>query len=107
MRKIRWPVTGEPLVSIIVPTTGKLDVEPLLASMKMTSYANYELVAIDNSRGRNPEGIALLREHGARVVERDEDFNWAKLNNDGVRDTPEASSCSSSTTTSRSLTPAG
>ena len=87
MRRIHWPVTVEPRVSIIVPTTGKLAyVEPLLASMKMTSYANYELVVIDNSRGRNPEGIALLRAHGARIIERDEDFNWAKLNNDGVRE---------------------
>ena len=85
LRRIHWPVVGEPRVSIIVPTTGKMAyVEPLIRSLSTTSYKNYELIAIDNSRGRNQDGIQLLRDNGARVLERDEDFNWAKLNNDGA-----------------------
>ncbi len=86
IRRVRRRTTATPLVSIIVPTTGKMSyVEPFLTSLSRTSYASYELIVLDNSRGRNPEGIELLRSSGATIIERDEDFNWAKLNNDGAR----------------------
>ncbi len=95
IRRVRRRTTATPLVSIIVPTTGKMSyVEPFVTSLSRTSYASYELIVLDNSRGRNPEGIELLRSSGATILERDEDFNWAKLNNDGAR-TARASYCSS------------
>ncbi len=86
-RRLRWSTEPNPLVSIIVPTTGNMRyVEPFVASLPTTAYTNYELLIIDNGRGRHRDGIELLRSNGARILERDEDFNWAKLNNDAARE---------------------
>ena len=87
LRRIHWPApSAPPLVSIIVPTTGRRDlVVDLLDLLEQgTSYQPTELVVLDNSRGRNPDGIALLENAGATVVERDEAFNWARLSNAGA-----------------------
>ena len=86
-RRVKWPLTGNPTVSVIIPTTGRMDhLRPCVASItEKTAYKNYELIFIDNSRGKHPEGIAYLRSLGLKVIERDEPFNWAKLNNDGAR----------------------
>ncbi len=86
IRHIEWPISGDPHVSIVIPTTGRPDlVRPCLESIAAnTAYTNYELVFLDNSRGRNPDGIDFIRERGHRVIERDEPFNWARLNNAGA-----------------------
>ena len=49
-----------------------------------TSYAHKEVIVIDNSRGRHPDGIAELQEAGVTTIERDEPFNWARLSNAGA-----------------------
>ena len=87
IRRITWPIDGHPRVSIVIPTTGRMDlVEPCVTSLTTrTSYPDYELVFLDNSRGANPDGIEFLRSRGHRVIERDEPFNWARLNNVGAR----------------------
>lgn len=87
VRRIRWPLRTEPRVSIIIPTTGNLSlVKPCINSIrKLTDYTNYELIILDNSRGKNPEGIAFLRDQADSVIECNEPFNWARLNNKGVR----------------------
>jgi GT2 family glycosyltransferase len=88
IRHVSWPHPApHPTVTIIIPTTGNLAVlrpcvESLLAK---TRYPAYRLLMIDNSRGRRPEGIAFLRARGLQVLERNEPFNWAKLNNDAAR----------------------
>ena len=86
-RYVDWQLNEEPLVSIIIPTMGKLELlHPCLESLlDNTAYRNYELVMLDNSRGRFPEGIAYLKEKNLTVIECDEDFNWARLNNIGAR----------------------
>ena len=86
-RYVDWQLNEEPLVSIIIPTMGKLELlHPCLESLlDNTAYRNYELVMLDNSRGRFPEGITYLKEKNLTVIECDEDFNWARLNNIGAR----------------------
>ena len=86
-RYIEWPIAGEPRVSIIIPTMAKLDlIKPCLDSLTaITAYKNYEILMLDNSRGRNPEGIAYLHDRKFEVIECDEAFNWARLNNIGAR----------------------
>jgi GT2 family glycosyltransferase len=88
VRRLRWQVERQPKVSIIIPTTGNpVLVRPCVESLlEKTEYRNFELVFIDNGRGRYPEGNAYLRGQGLTVLERDEPFNWAKLNNDGARE---------------------
>ena len=86
-RYIEWPIAGEPRVSIIIPTTAKLDlIKPCLDSLTaITAYENYEILMLDNSRGRNPDGIAYLHDKKFEVIECDETFNWSRLNNIGAR----------------------
>ena len=52
--------------------------------MERTDYSNYDVVFIDNGRGANRDGIAFLLSHGHRVIERNEPFNWSRLNNVGA-----------------------
>ncbi len=87
IHQVRWPLSSEPKVSIIIPTMGKLDlIKPCIESMlELTAYKNYEVVILDNSRGKNPEGIDYLKGKNFTVVECNEAFNWARLNNTGVK----------------------
>ncbi len=87
-RYIDWQLPPEaPLVSIIIPTTGKLElVRACIESLvDVTDYARYEIIILDNSRGKNPEGIAYLREKGLQIVVNNDAFNWSKLNNLGAK----------------------
>jgi GT2 family glycosyltransferase len=86
LRRVQWPLPEEPRVSIIIPTTGKMRyLQPCLDTLRSsTAYGNVEIVVLDNSRGRNPEGIDYAAASGAIVVECDEDFNWSRLNNIGA-----------------------
>lgn len=88
-RSLCWNLidsASPPKVSIIIPTMGKLElVRPCLQSLvENTDYANYEVVILDNSRGKNPEGIAWLISKEFKVIECDEAFNWSRLNNIGA-----------------------
>ncbi|MGJ8688521.1 MAG: glycosyltransferase [Gammaproteobacteria bacterium] len=87
IRQVRWPLSSQPKVSIIIPTMGKLSlIQPCIDSMlELTTYKNYEVVILDNSRGKNPEGISYLKSKNFTVVECNEAFNWARLNNVGVK----------------------
>src|SRR5690606_17055031 len=70
-----------------IPTMGKLELlRPCLESLlEKTAYRNFEMILLDNSRGKFPEGIQYLRDKGLNVIECNEPFNWARLNNIGVR----------------------
>lgn len=88
LRRIKWPLPDLcPLVSIIVPTTGRLDlVQPFVESLRqVTSYPAYELVFVDNSRGQHPEGIEYLAaQETITVIDYPAPFNWSRLNNIGA-----------------------
>lgn len=86
-RRILWPLPEpRPLVSIVIPTTGKPTyLIPCLTSiLERTTYTDYELIILDNGRGKFPEGIDWVREHGLTILECDEPFNWSRLNNRGA-----------------------
>lgn len=85
-RRIKWAITNAPLVSIIIPTTGKkeLIVTAIESIKKYSSYKNYELLIIDNGRGSNRDGIDYVKNEGIKVIEIDEEFNWARINNIGA-----------------------
>ena len=88
VRYVDRPLATTPRVSIIIPTMAKLDViEPCIESLlSLTGYPNFEVVILDNSRGKNPEGIRYLVDKGLTVIECDFDFNWPRLNNLGARE---------------------
>ncbi len=88
LRAVEWPLPSAlPKVSIIIPTMGRLSlIQPCIESLlQITAWPNYEVVILDNGRGKYPDGIAWLREKPFTVVECNEPFNWARLNNIGVR----------------------
>lgn len=82
---IRPLPTPAPRVSIIIPTTGNMRfLKPCLDTLATTDYPDMEIIILDNSRGKHPEGIDYARQAGAVVVDCDEAFNWSRLNNKGV-----------------------
>ena len=87
LRAVLWPLSTTPKVSIIIPTMGKLDlIKPCIDSLlAKTAYRNFEVVMLDNSRGKFPEGIQYLKDKQLQVIEYNEPFNWARLNNIGTR----------------------
>lgn len=85
-RYLSWLHKDEPLVSIIIPTTARLElIKPCLDSIRsVTTYKNLEIIVLDNSRGRNPGGLEYLAQSGVELVQIDEDFNWSRFNNIGA-----------------------
>ncbi len=86
IRRVLWPLERQPRVSIIIPTTGKPElVRPCMDSiLQYTDYPDFEIIVLDNGRGRHPDGIDWLRQHVDQVIECNEPFNWARLNNIGA-----------------------
>lgn len=87
IRRIKWALRREPLVSIIIPTTGilkylKICIDSLL---NRTSYNSFEIIILDNGKGMYPEGISYARSKGFNIIEINEDFNWSKFNNIGEK----------------------
>lgn len=79
----RYPVKGEPLVSVIIPTCySKKYIEKCVASVRRrTDYKNYEILVIDNSRRPPAYGQKRLKNLDCRILYVPEPFNWARLNN--------------------------
>jgi GT2 family glycosyltransferase len=90
--RAHWPVPSPPpLVSLIVPTR---DRHELLAKCvdsirKHTTYANYEILIVDN-QSQAPEALAYLaalaREERVRVLRYDAPFNYSAINNFAARE---------------------
>ncbi|MBU2099449.1 MAG: glycosyltransferase, partial [Gammaproteobacteria bacterium] len=87
LRSVLWPLTGTPKVSIIIPTMGKLElIKPCIDSLiEKTVYPDFEVIMLDNSRGKFPQGIQYLKDRQLKVIECNEAFNWARLNNIGTQ----------------------
>jgi len=87
IRQLRWQIDEHPKVSIIIPTMGKLElIEPCLDSLiKLTDYSDFEVIMLDNSRGKNPKGIKYLQGKPVKLIECNEVFNWSRLNNIGAQ----------------------
>jgi glycosyltransferase involved in cell wall biosynthesis len=88
--RIRHPLPDpQPLVSIIIPTRDRIDllqrcVDSILAR---TTYANYEIVLVDN-QSVEPASLAYLAGFAnhpqVRVHRHDHPFNFSTINNDAV-----------------------
>jgi len=79
-----------PLVSLIIPTRDGLDIlRPCLASiLERTTYAEYEVIVVDND-SRTPEMLQYLEEikgnRRVRVLRAPGPFNFSAINNEAVR----------------------
>jgi O-antigen biosynthesis protein len=91
--KIIWPIPdAPPKVSIIMPTRNRLDLVKVSVEslFKVTEYPNFELIVV-NHQSDEPDILGYFEEiksrfPGTRIPRVEGPFNWAKLNNVGVRE---------------------
>jgi GT2 family glycosyltransferase len=83
--QVRYPLASRPLVSVIIPNKDHADMlSRCVASVRASSYANHEIIVVENG-SRRPETFAcydrLAREAGVRILSYKEPFNYAAINN--------------------------
>lgn len=89
--RVRYALHEKPLVSIIIPSGGQLDVlrRNLDTLAGITDYPNYEIVLADNSKGGQIADFARSWSVGGRRVRymdwRHRPFNYSEINNAAVR----------------------
>lgn len=88
--RVRYPVSGSPRVTILIPTGGNKSVYRALDDvLGKTAYKNYDILLIDNSRS------STVSEYAARLTARkaplqyfdwrEKPFNFAHMNNEAAR----------------------
>lgn len=89
--QVEYPVTGEPLVSILIPNKDqKESLKRCLDSIySKSTYTNYEIIIIENNSVK-PETFSYYKEleeqHGVRVIIWEQGFNYSAINNFGVNE---------------------
>ncbi len=87
--RVRYEITGNPKVSIIIPTKDKVGVLQTCVNsiLEMTDYENYEVVIVDN-QSREPETHdyyqRIKNNPHVKVLEYDSPFNFSAINNFAV-----------------------
>jgi GT2 family glycosyltransferase len=88
--RVRYPISGNPRVSILIPTGGHKSVFRAVEDvLEKTVYKNYEILLIDNSRATQVAEYAArlaARKAAVQYVDwRGKLFNFAHMNNAAVR----------------------
>jgi GT2 family glycosyltransferase len=88
--RVRYPIAGNPQVSILMPTGGHKNVFRALEDvLEKTAYKNYDILLIDNSRAARVEQYAsrlAARKAPVRYVDwRGKPFNFSGMNNAAAR----------------------
>ena len=87
---VRYPVHGEPLVSIIIPNRDQSEIlkKCLDSIRKKSTYRNYEILIVENN-STEEETFAYYRkleeEPDVRILHWKEGFNFSAINNFAVR----------------------
>lgn len=86
--KVKYPVQGEPLISIIIPNKDQVEsLAQCLKSVKKSSYQNYEIIIVENNSEKR-ETFAYYKEiesERIKVVVWKGEFNFSGINNFGVK----------------------
>lgn len=88
--KIKWGITGNPLVSILIPTRDRLDVlKPCIESiLTKTDYSKFEILILDNESKeiatQNYFTELLKRDQRIKIIKCPGEFNFSHINNIGV-----------------------
>lgn len=86
---VRYPLPPDTLASIIIPTKDHADdLKKAVDSIyEKTTGIPFEIIILDN-RSEEPETLAYFEElrgrEGIRVLDAPYEFNWSKLNNQGI-----------------------
>ncbi|EDN69026.1 glycosyl transferase, group 2 family protein [Beggiatoa sp. PS] len=89
---VHYPVKGQPLVSIIIPTKDMAQTvaQCIDAIRNITTYPNWEIVVVDNG-STEADTFALFEKYQTelgdafRVCRQDKPFNFSQLMNEGVK----------------------
>ena len=91
MYRIRYELTGQPKVSILIPNYEHVaELKTCLESIySKTTYPNFEIIVIENN-SKSPETFAYYKEIEARwenlkVITWDSYFNYSAINNFGAK----------------------
>lgn len=88
--RVTYPVTGEPLVSILIPNKDeRISLKKCVDSIKSkTKYKNYEIIIIENN-STTDEIFAYYKElekdERIHVITWEKEFNYSAINNFGAR----------------------
>ena len=87
--RVRYPVQGEPLVSIIIPNKDQASMlRSCIESVFESSYTNFEIIVIENGSAER-ETFEYYKELSEdpriRLVRWKKPFNYSAINNYGVR----------------------
>lgn len=88
MPQITYKVKKNPKVAIIIPTIFKNDLyrRCIETIIEKTTYSNYEIIIVDNTRKPEQYGKDKMKGHDkCRLIYANEPFNWSKLNNMAAR----------------------
>lgn len=88
--RVKYPVTGHPLVSIIIPNKDEKEtLEKCINSIKeKTKYDNYEIIVVENNsvtREIFDYYDQISKDDKVRVIRWENEFNYSKINNFGVQ----------------------
>lgn len=85
--RVKYKVTGNPLISIIIPNKDHIeDLEKCLKSLENSTYINYEVIIVEN----NSEDISTfeyyehIKSEKIKVIHWTKGFNYSAINNYGV-----------------------
>jgi GT2 family glycosyltransferase len=83
--RVRYAITGQPLISIIIPIRDRVDLlKRCLESIEAkTTYRHYEIIVLDN-QSEEPETLAYLAGLPHTVIPVPGLFNYSHLNNVGA-----------------------
>lgn len=87
--RIRYEIQGNPKISIVIPNKDHFeDLNRCVTSiMEKSSYDNYEIIIVENNSTTKEifDYYEKLREHSfIRVIEYEGEFNYSRINNQGV-----------------------
>lgn len=90
--RVRYPIVEHPQVTILIPTGGHKNVFRAVQDvLDKTSYKNYDILVIDNSRSTQIEDfttrLAVRKLPVCRLDWRGKAFNFSTMNNEAARKT--------------------
>lgn len=85
--RVKYPVVGNPLVSIIIPNKDHVeDLKKCLASIERNAYKNYEIILVENNstKAETFTYYQQIESEKIRIVTWDGAFNYSAINRFGV-----------------------
>ena len=90
--QIKYPINGEPLISIVIPNKDHVeDLRRCITSIeKKSTWKNYEIVVVENNsveQSIRDYYKELERDPKVKIVTYEGGFNYSRINNVGVKET--------------------